>query len=331
MNERHHLRSVVPALPAVSSAAQGERFAAVREATRRLALPLAAEDCALQSMPDASPVKWHLAHTSWFFETFLLAPHLPGYRAYDTSFRVLFNSYYNAIGDKHPRSQRGLISRPTHEQVLAYRAHVDAAMLDLIDSKGGSEGAVRPLIELGLQHEQQHQELILTDVLHLLSCNPLKPAYESAPSGADDGAATSLKWISFAEGVCETGYGGSDFAFDNELPRHREYVHAFALANRPVSNGEYLAFIADAGYSRPELWLSEGWDWVRNNGVVAPLYWERDGGQWQQFTLHGMQRLDLAAPVCHVSMFEADAYARWAGARLPREAEWEVAATPAFA
>jgi ergothioneine biosynthesis protein EgtB len=338
MTERHHLRTVAASVTEESSSSLAARFSAIRETTRRLAAPLSAEDCALQSMPDASPVKWHLAHTSWFFETFLLEPHLADYRAHQPGFRVLFNSYYNAVGDKHPRAQRGLISRPAHDEVLAYRAHVNASMMQLLDREGGDE-SVRRLVELGLQHEQQHQELILTDVLHLLSRNPLKPSYLSANahSGSTESAAPSLDWIAFAAGVVDVGHEGKAFAFDNELPRHREYLNAFALASRPVTNGEYLAFMADGGYGRPELWLSEGWDWVRNHGVEAPYYWERsaaqpargerDAGQWQQFTLYGLHPLDLAAPVCHVSMFEADAYARWAGARLPREAEWEVAAS----
>jgi ergothioneine biosynthesis protein EgtB len=325
MNERHPSFTVVPPAPQSHVPALQQRFLQVRETTRQLAAPLSQEDCALQSMPDASPIKWHLAHTSWFFETFLLTPYVDGYRAYDPAFRILFNSYYNAIGEKHPRAQRGLISRPAHDEVLAYRMHVDAAMTELID-RAAADDTIGPLVELGLQHEQQHQELMLTDVLHLFSCNPLKPVYASAASPERETSAVSLAWITFPEGLFDIGHDGSGFAFDNELPRHREFLHAFALANRPVSNGEYLAFMADGGYNRAELWLSEGWDWVRNHRVGAPLYWERGGGQWQQFTLHGMRQLDLAAPVCHVSMFEADAYARWSGARLPREAEWEVAA-----
>jgi ergothioneine biosynthesis protein EgtB len=303
-------------------------YRTVRIATEQLAVPLSAEDCAIQSMPDASPVKWHLAHTSWFFETFVLAPHLPGYRLFHPSFRVLFNSYYNGIGDKHPRPRRGLLSRPSLEEVRAYRAHIDATMAELMD-RGTLPSTITTLIELGLNHEQQHQELILTDVLHLLSCNPLKPAY--APSRKAAYAviadAPSLAWIEFGDGIAEIGHHGSQFAFDNETPRHRQYLNGFSLASRAVTNGEYLAFVDDAAYRRPELWLSEGWDWLTGNSIDAPPYWQRDGRGWLEFGLHGLHPLQLSAPVCHVSLFEADAYARWAGARLPSEGEWEVAAS----
>ena len=300
----------------------------VRIATEQLAAPLSAEDCAIQSMPDASPVKWHLAHMSWFFETFVLKPHLPGYQLFHPSFRVLFNSYYNGIGDKHPRPRRGLLSRPSLEEVDAYRLHIDAAMAELMDRRR-LPSTISALVELGLNHEQQHQELILTDVLHLLSCNPLKPAYEPSIAAADApiANATPLTWIEFGEGIVDTGHDGSQFAFDNESPRHRQYLNGFSLASREVTNGEYLAFIDDAGYRRPELWLSEGWDWLAANSIDAPLYWQRDGRSWLKFGLHGLRAVEASAPVCHVSLFEADAYARWAGARLPSEGEWEVAAS----
>ena len=301
------------------------RYRAIRAATEALAAPLSAEDCAIQSMPDASPVKWHLAHTSWFFETFVLEPHVPGYRVYDAAFRMLFNSYYNAVGDKHPRPQRGLLSRPSLDAVRAYRAHVDAAM-DTLLARTEPSSRLGALIELGLNHEQQHQELILTDVKHLLSRNPLKPAYALAQTADAASGAPPLEWVEFREGLVEIGHDGSGFAFDNEMPRHRQYLEAFALASRPVTNAEYAAFIADGGYLRAELWLSEGWDWVNANGIAAPLYWEDSSGGARQFTLHGMRPFDAHAPACHVSLFEADAYARWAGARLPTEAEWEVAA-----
>jgi len=299
----------------------------VRIATEQLAAPLSAEDCAIQSMPDASPVKWHLAHTSWFFETFVLKPHLPGYQLFHPSFRVLFNSYYNGIGDKHPRPRRGLLSRPSLEEVDAYRLHIDAAMAELMDRRT-LPSTISALVELGLNHEQQHQELILTDVLHLLSCN-LKPAYEPSIAAADAPIADAppLTWIEFGEGIVDTGHDGSQFAFDNESPRHRQYLNGFSLASREVTNGEYLAFIDDAGYRRPELWLSEGWDWLAANSIDAPLYWQRDGRSWLKFGLHGLRAVEASAPVCHVSLFEADAYARWAGARLPSEGEWEVAAS----
>ncbi|MEP6942839.1 MAG: ergothioneine biosynthesis protein EgtB [Betaproteobacteria bacterium] len=307
-----------------------DRYDQVRAASLALAAPLSDEDCAIQSMPDASPVKWHLAHTSWFFETFVLAPNVAGYRAFDPAYRMLFNSYYNAVGEKHPRPQRGLLSRPSRAEVAAYRGHVDAAMRSLLQQREPLSPDVASLVVLGINHEQQHQELILTDVLHMLSHNPMLPAYctHDGPGGASDDArpAPALAWIGFDPGLREIGHASEAFAFDNEMPRHRVYLEGFAVASRPVCNAEFLAFIADGGYRRPELWLSEGWDWVNVRGVDAPMYWQRDGGGWGQFTLRGMRMLDLAAPVCHVSLFEADAYARWAGARLPSEAEWETAA-----
>jgi ergothioneine biosynthesis protein EgtB len=302
-----------------------ERFCAVRAATEALAAPLSAEDCAIQSMPDASPVKWHLAHTSWFFETFVLAPHLPGYKPKDPAYRMLFNSYYNAVGDKHPRPQRGLLSRPSLDAVLAYRARVDESVTRLLGN-GSVSPTLASIVELGLNHEQQHQELILTDVKHMLSCNPLRPTYvekAGAVAGAPPGR---LDWIEFDAGLVEIGHDGRGFAFDNETPRHRVYVGRRALAARPVTNAEFEAFIADGGYRRSELWLAEGWDWVNAQGVAAPLYWEGRAGERRAFTLHGMLALVPEAPVCHVNLFEADAYARWADARLPTEAEWEVAA-----
>jgi ergothioneine biosynthesis protein EgtB len=278
-------------------------------------------------MPDASPVKWHLAHTSWFFETFLLEPHLPGYQVRDPAFRFLFNSYYNAIGERHPRPKRGLLSRPSLQDVLAYRAHVDGAMRQLLAR--GTLPALSSLVELGLNHEQQHQELILTDVKHMLSCNPLKPAYLPPYAATEPSRTARQSWLEFAEGLVEIGHDRSGFAFDNETPRHREYLKAYALASRPVTNAEYARFIADGGYRRPELWLSEGWDWVNANGIAAPLYRDDPDSAARQFTLHGVLPVEPEAPVCHVSLFEADAYARWAQARLPTEAEWESAAAPA--
>jgi ergothioneine biosynthesis protein EgtB len=304
-----------------------ERYRAIRSATERLAAPLSPEDCAIQSMPDASPVKWHLGHTSWFFETFVLAPHLPDYALYEPAFRVIFNSYYNAVGDKHPRPQRGLLSRPSLDAVRGYRAHVDSAMVRLLADPQRA-GNLWSLIELGLNHEQQHQELILTDLKHMLSCNPLLPVYLAAGDTARS-PQPAIEWIEFDEALAEIGHDGAGFAFDNETPRHREFIAAHALASRPVTNGEYLDFIADHGYRRPELWLSEGWDWVNANGISAPLYWDAFEGEPRRFTLHGVRPLVLEAPVCHVSLFEADAYARWAGARLPTEGEWESAAARA--
>jgi ergothioneine biosynthesis protein EgtB len=314
-----------PALAASRRASSlADRYRAVRSATEALAAPLSAEDCAIQSMSDASPVKWHLGHTSWFFETFVLAPHAAGYAIHDPAFRVLFNSYYNAVGEKHPRPRRGLLSRPSLDAVRAYRARVDAAMAQLLADAKRSP-ALAPLIELGLNHEQQHQELILTDLKHLLGCNPLQPAYVPRPPIAT-AAAAPLEWIGFDEGLAEIGHDGRGFAFDNETPRHRQYLGRRALASRPVTNAEYEGFIADGGYRRPELWLSEGWDWINANAIEAPLYWAPDDVARRSFTLHGVLPLAPNAPVCHVSLFEADAYARWAGARLPTEAEWEAAA-----
>jgi ergothioneine biosynthesis protein EgtB len=325
MIEHRHLRAIAPQGSTETLPSLKPWYESVRAASLAIAEPLSDEDCAIQSMPDASPVKWHLAHTSWFFETFVLEPHLTGYRAFNPAFRMLFNSYYNAVGDKHPRPQRGLISRPSRTDVVAYRKHVDTAMQSLLGQPEAISGAATVLITLGLNHEQQHQELMLTDVLHMLSCNPLEPAYAS-PDSRPAGTAPPLTWIEHDAALVEIGHEGPGFTFDNETPRHRQYLHRHALASRPVTNGEYLGFIADGGYRRPELWLSEGWDWVNVHRVEAPAYWRRDGGGWRQFTLQGSRALDLAAPVCHASLFEADAYARWAGARLPTEAEWETAA-----
>jgi ergothioneine biosynthesis protein EgtB len=298
-------------------------FLAIRQATEALAAPLSPEDCALQSMPDASPVKWHLAHVSWFFETFVLCEYGAGYAAFDPAFRVLFNSYYHTVGERHPRAERGLLSRPDLGTVMAFRAHVDRAILELLTRP--LPDAAAALIELGMQHEQQHQELILTDLKHLLSRNPGRPVYHGrwplAPVQP-----LPMAWHRFAGGLADLGYGESGFAFDNETPAHRAYVAPFELASRPVTHGEFARFIADGGYRRPELWLSAGWDAVVSRGWQAPLYWERADTGWRTFTLHGMVEIDSHTPVCHVSFFEAEAYARWAGARLPGEFEWEWAA-----
>jgi ergothioneine biosynthesis protein EgtB len=302
-----------------------ERFHAVRRESEALAVNLTPEDQSIQSMPDVSPTKWHLAHTSWFFETFVLAPHLPGYKPKDPAYRMLFNSYYNAVGDKHPRPQRGLLSRPSLDAVLAYRARVDESVTRLLGN-GSVSPTLSSIVELGLNHEQQHQELILTDLKHMLSCNPLRPIYVEKAGAVADAPPGRLDWIDFDEGLVEIGHDGRGFAFDNETPRHRVYVGRRALAARPVTNAEFEAFIADGGYRRSELWLAEGWDWVNAQGVAAPLYWEGRAGERRAFTLHGMLALVPEAPVCHVNLFEADAYARWADARLPTEAEWEVAA-----
>jgi len=311
------------------------RYPAVRRFTEALAAPLATEDYVIQSMPDVSPTKWHLAHTSWFFETFVLAAGAPGYRPYHPRFNYLFNSYYNAVGERHCRPNRGLLSRPTVAEVYAYRAYVDEHMLALLgDGDGTRLGDLASVVTLGLHHEQQHQELILTDIKHVFASNPLRPAYHQAEAGSmaapRSGAAGAppLGWIARPEGVVAIGHAGRGFAFDNESPRHRTFAQPFELASRPVTNGEYRAFMDDGGYRRPELWLSDGWNAVKASGWDAPLYWDPapDGGGWWSMTLGGYRPVDDGEPVCHVSFYEADAYARWAGARLPTEAEWETAA-----
>jgi ergothioneine biosynthesis protein EgtB len=300
-------------------------FQAVRQASLRLAAPLSNEDCCAQSMPDASPAKWHLAHTTWFFETFILEAREEGFAPFHPAFRVLFNSYYNGVGAKHPRAQRGLLTRPSLDEVKAYRANVDARMLRLFEARP-DDAALAQLVTLGLQHEQQHQELMLTDVKHLLFHNPIAPSYDGEAL-APGSAPPPLAFLEFDGGLVEIGHDGRGFCFDNELPRHRSYVAPFTLASRLVTNGEYAAFIEAGGYRDPALWLAEGWDKVASGELAAPLYWRRqpDGG-WIEFTLHGEHALDLARPVTHVSLYEADAYARWCGARLPTEDEWEFAA-----
>jgi len=329
----HASRAPVPDVhvpDAAAGASLVERYRAVRGWTHALCEPLVTEDYVVRSMPDASPVKWHIAHTSWFFETFVLGPHDPGYRPLDVRYAYLFNSYYVQAGERHCRAQRGLVTRPTVADVYAYRAHVDEHLLALLArvERGDGDGArVRELVEIGLHHEQQHQELIATDVKHLFWTNPLRPEYTPAAASPSTTSPAPLRWIPVAEGLYEVGHASGDgFAFDNEAPRHREFLAGCRIASRLVTNGEYLEFIADGGYRRPELWLSAGWDAVRANGWESPLYWERDDDGWRSFTMAGMRALVAAEPVCHVSCFEADAFARWAGARLPTEAEWEVAA-----
>jgi len=299
-------------------------FQAVRQRSLHLAAPLSNEDCCAQSMPDASPIKWHLAHTTWFFETFILEARERDFRPFHSAFRVLFNSYYNGVGAKHPRAQRGLLTRPSLDEVKAYRADVDARMLRLLE--GNADAALSELVTLGLQHEQQHQELMLTDVKHLLAQNPIAPGYDGEGM-APDSPPGPLAFIDFDGGLVEIGFDGRGFCFDNELPRHRSYVAPFALASRLVTNGEYAAFIEAGGYRDPSLWLAEGWDRVASGELAAPLYWRRqEDGSWREFTLHGEVPLDPARPVTHLSLYEADAYARWCGARLPTEHEWEFAA-----
>lgn len=306
------------ALQPTSSLAQS--YAEVRAHTEALTQPLSAEDSQLQSMPDASPAKWHLAHTSWFFETVILA-HRPGYKPFDPRFAYLFNSYYEALGPRHPRPRRGLLSRPSLDEIYAYRAHVDRAMMEAC-----ADPALHDPITLGLHHEQQHQELILTDIKHAFFSSPLLPAYRTETTRPRE--AQPLDSISIPGGVSLIGHDGAGFAFDNEGPRHQVLLRPFRIASRPVSNGEYQAFIADGGYRRPEFWLSDGWAKVQDEHWEAPLYWLKDDdGSESVFTLSGVQPLDPHAPVEHVSFYEAAAYAAWAGARLPTEFEWEAAAT----
>jgi ergothioneine biosynthesis protein EgtB len=300
------------------------RYQEVRNFTESLTAPLAPEDTVIQPMPDASPTKWHLAHTSWFFETFILGTHVHDYRPFHPRFAYLFNSYYNAAGERHSRPNRGLVSRPTLSDVYEYRSHVDRQIQALLDAEG-SDDELESLLVLGVNHEQQHQELILTDIKYTLSCNPLQPAYLPARP-IEQTSTLPLRWVQFEEGLQRIGHNGDGFAFDNEAPRHRVFTEAFELASRLITNDEYLAFMQDGGYSRPELWLSDGWATVNAEGWQAPLYWQEQDGVWAMQTLAGLRGVDSNEPVCHVSYYEADAYARWAGARLPTEAEWEVAA-----
>lgn len=326
--------SAVAAAGNCRRAAFAERFAQVRARSLALAAPLSAEDQCVQSMPDASPTKWHLAHTSWFFEAVVLQPHRPGHRLFDERFLRLFNSYYESLGPRHPRPQRGLLTRPSLQEVHAYREHVDAAMDAFIMEAGAATwDAASPLVELGLHHEQQHQELILTDLLHLLSCNPLLPAYQPQEALALRLASTApaMQWISRAGAVVDVGHGGDAFAFDNERPRHPVLLQPYRIADRLVTCGEYGQFIADGGYRNPAFWLSDGWAAVQAGGWRHPVSWiapddpRAPASRWQLFGLGGVRPLDDVAPVSQLSFYEAAAYAEWAGARLPTEFEWEAA------
>jgi ergothioneine biosynthesis protein EgtB len=294
----------------------------VRAQTERLCDPLSAEDQGVQSMPEASPVKWHLAHTTWFFETFVLVS-LPAYRPFHPRFAYLFNSYYNSIGQRVPRHQRGLLSRPTVSEVHDYRAHVDEQMRALLEAPSDQ---VEALTVLGLNHEQQHQELLLTDVKHAFSCNPLRPAYRERPAPRGTTSSAPMTWWAHPGGLVRIGHDGEGFSYDNEGPRHHVHLTPFRLSSRLVTAGEYLAFIDAGGYTHPEWWLSDGWDACRAKGWQAPLYWEYEGSGWRHLTLNGMRPVAPEEPICHISYYEADAFARWAGARLPTEAEWESAA-----
>jgi len=320
-----------------------DKFREVRATSLALAAPLSAEDQCIQSMPDASPTKWHLAHTTWFFETVLLEPHVAGYVPFDVRFHYLFNSYYEALGPRHPRPHRGLLTRPSIDEVHAYRRHVDEAVGELLGQADGAVdwSVIEPIVTLGLNHEQQHQELLLTDILHALSCNPMLPAYKPASSPALRLAAVppAVRWIEQPGGVVEVGHADDGlFAFDNETPRHRALVQPHAIADRLVNCGDVAQFIADGGYQRPELWLSDGWAAVQAHGWRHPAYWlaaddprlgfggaSQNASGWHVFGLHGVRPMEADAPVSQLSFYEAAAYAEWAGARLPTEFEWEAA------
>jgi ergothioneine biosynthesis protein EgtB len=301
-----------------------DRYQQIRQASEKICQPLEIEDYQIQSMPDVSPPKWHLAHTTWFFETFLLVPYLPGYSVFHPQFAYLFNSYYEAVGARHPRHQRGIISRPTVAEVYQYRAHVDQAMIELI-SKIPKHPDLIDIITLGLHHEQQHQELLLTDIKHILAFNPLHPIYRNdlqSDLTADD---SIFKWLEYSGGLYSIGHKSSEFAFDNECPHHRIYLQDYQLANRLVTNGEYLEFIAAGGYQSAKYWLAEGWANVQSQEWQSPLYWELIENKWFVMSLGGLRKINILEPVCHVSFYEADAYATWKGNRLPTEAEWEIA------
>lgn len=301
-------------------------FQAVRFRTRELCEPLEPDDYVVQSMTDASPTKWHLAHTTWFFENFVLAAHDPDYTPFDPSFGYLFNSYYDSVGERHARPERGVLSRPPLEHVLRFRDAIEDRVATLLDS-GALSPRLEQFVEIGLHHEQQHQELLLTDLKHAFSRNVLRPVYRegvAAPSGRH---VPALGWIGFEDGVYAVGRerDESGFAFDNESPRHRVFLEPFEISDRVITNREFIEFIDDGGYDRSELWLADGWDQSQREGWRAPLYWERDASGWRHFTLGGMQPVDPAAPVTHVSLYEADAFATWRGGRLPTEFEWEAA------
>lgn len=310
-------------LPDTLSALQNG-YQQVRQLSHWICQPLMIEDYGIQSMADVSPPKWHLAHTTWFFEAFLLVPHLPNYKVFHPQFGFLFNSYYEAAGSRHPRPQRGLLSRPTVETVYQYRAYVDEAMQILLNQFLNEK--ITTLVTLGLYHEQQHQELLLTDIKHILAINPLRPAYRTDLPLPPEPVATQERWLDYAGGLYTIGYGSNGFAFDNESPQHSVYLQDYYLASQLVTNGEYLEFMQAGGYCKPEFWLSDGWATVQAEQWQSPLYWEQVDGNWWVMTLAGLRPLNLDEPVCHVSLYEADAYARWIGKRLPTEAEWEVAA-----
>lgn len=306
------------------AAAVAERYRAVRSLSEAIAAPLSDADATLQPMPDASPAKWHLAHTSWFFETFVLRDHVPGHRIRDESWAYLFNSYYDGEGERHPRDRRGMLSRPSLDEIRDWRAYVDESVAAALPRLSGTALA---LVELGLNHEQQHQELMLMDLTAALAENPLSPAVWPAAASAPAPLPAAMGWVEGREGLASIGHDGAGFAFDCEGPRHQALLHPHALADRLVTSAEWLGFIEEGGYRRPELWMADGWAWVSSNRIEAPLYWRRDSGGWSRFALDGLAPVAPAEPVAHISWYEADAFARWAGARLPREEEWEAAAS----
>ena len=304
------------------------QFEKVRAVSRKLAEPLSAEDWMLQSMPDASPVKWNLAHTSWFFETFILDAHCKDYKCFHPKFSYLFNSYYNQVGKMHPRPDRGLLSRPSADEIIAFRKHIDAEVISFIQAADDEIiSSIAPILALGLAHEEQHQELLLTDLKHGLFQNPLRPGAYDENNSAQPAQTPPLQWVRMEGGLCNIGWNGDGFGFDNEGPRHKVYLHPFQLANRPITNGEYIEFIADGGYDNPLHWLSDAWECVKEEQWRAPLYWRKSDSGWMEFTLFGERPVNLDAPVCHISYYEAAAYATWADARLPTEIEWEAAAS----
>lgn len=316
----------VPAADTSPAASLLPKYEAVRQFTQKLCEPLETEDYVIQSMPDASPIRWHLAHTTWFFETFVLKPFATHFHPSNPAFEYLFNSYYNGIGEQFPRAKRGLLTRPTVAEVFEYRRAVDRKIETLlVEASNDQADEISTLVELGLHHEQQHQELMLTDLKHMLAQNPLFPAYHSGVETFANDSANDLTWHTTDGGICQIGHSNDQFAYDNETPRHDVLLHDFQLADRLTTNGEYLEFIEAGGYQRPEFWLSLGWNTIQNDQWVSPLYWLKRDGTWFEFTLAGLQPLELTAPVTHVSYFEADAYARWRGNRLPLETEWEVA------